>query len=230
MKKTLSFAFAAAVGISITITALTCLAFTRPTNNVQTDINIQKLTQVASHHGLNPRTLKAALNAYEWAYDHHELGSNKQILTIVDFSLPSYKKRLWVIDLKNDKVLMKLYVTNGFGSFSNKSGTHASCLGLFTTANIYYGRHGESMRINGLEKGINNNTLARAIVIHGAWYATPKFVQEYHRTGRSWGCFAVDPAAKDELYKDIKGGSVLFAYAAAENHDAIVKNGPIDLF
>ncbi len=221
MKKILLISAYTVIGISIAMTALTSLAHAKPQNN----INRQKLDKMASADGLRPSVLNAALNAYNWALKNHKLGSNKDTLTIVDFALPSYKKRMWVIDLKTDKVLMKLYTTNGFGTFSNKSGTHASCLGLFTTADIYYGRNGKSMRIDGLEKGINNEALSRAIVIHGAWYATSKFVKTYHRTGRSWGCFAVDPSVENQLLIDVKGGSALFAYAKSENHDPIVKNG-----
>ena len=161
MKKILLISAYTVIGISIAMTALTSLAHAKPQNN----INRQKLDKMASADGLRPSVLNAALNAYNWALKNHKLGSNKDTLTIVDFALPSYKKRMWVIDLKTDKVLMKLYTTNGFGTFSNKSGTHASCLGLFTTADIYYGRNGKSMRIDGLEKGINNVELIEGNIV-----------------------------------------------------------------
>ena len=117
--------------------ALTSFGFT----GNQSNSNLQKLFKVASADGLKPHVLKEALNAYSWALKHHKLGTNKNMLTIVDFSLPSYEKRMWVIDLKTDKVLMTLYTTQGKGSglvkathFSNKFGTDATCLGLFSTA------------------------------------------------------------------------------------------------
>lgn len=216
--------------VAITTVTIPSFAHSEIHSNALKNINIDKLTNVTSSKGLNSKVLKSALNAYAWAYEHGKLGSNKNILTVVDFSLSSSEKRMWVIDLSKDKILMNLYTTQGdSSSFSNKPGTKASCLGLFTTADIYYGRNGKSMRINGLEKGINDKALSRAIVVHGAWYAAPNFVSEYHRTGRSWGCFAVDPAKINKLYKNIQGGSALFAYAKSEEKDPIVKNGPIAL-
>lgn len=168
-----------------------------------------------------PAALKAALKAYRKARFNHKLGSNKQILTVVDFSLPSYKKRLWVIDLNTHRVLMNLYTTQGKHSglvyathFSNRLHSKESSLGLFTTAGEYYGHHGLSMRLRGLEPGVNDHAEQRAVVIHSAWYATNAFVQQHHRTGRSWGCFAVSPTHEKRLLTTIRGGSALYAYAA----------------
>lgn len=167
-----------------------------------------------------PKALQAALKAYHQARQHHKLGSNKHTLTVVDFSLPSYKKRLWVLDLNTHRVLMNLYTSQGKHSglvyathFSNRIHSEQSSLGLFTTAGEYYGHHGLSMRLKGLEAGINDHAEQRAVVIHSAWYATAEFVKKYHRTGRSWGCFAVSPANEKRLLTMIKGGSALFAYA-----------------
>ncbi len=197
-------------------------------------INVPKLIQVTSKDGLQPKALKAALNAYAWAVEHHKLGANKNTLTVVDFTLPSYEKRMWVIDLKSDKVLMKIYTTQGKGSglvyakrFSNRIDTDESSLGLYVTSNEYYGHHGKAMRLNGLEKGINGLARRRAVVIHSAWYATPSFIEKNHRAGRSWGCFAIAPDIKNKLLNDVQGGSALFAYALAENHDPIVEHGPL---
>lgn len=199
-------------------------------------INVSKLISNSSAAGLNPKVLKAALNSYVWASEHDKLGQNKNTLTVVDFSLPSYDKRMWVINLDSNKVLMKLYTTHGKGSgvtyathFSNYGGSEASSLGLYVTSEEYYGKHDKSMRIDGLEKGINSNARNRAIVIHSAFYATPEFVQEHHLAGRSWGCFAVDPEIKEQLLHYIKGGSALFTYAAPEDHDPIVRNGPMTI-
>lgn len=197
-------------------------------------INIKKLIMVASANGLQPKVLKAALNSYAWAREHGKLGGNQKTLTVVDFTLPSYNKRMWVLDLQANKVLMTLYTTHGKGSglayanrFSNQGSSNTSSLGLYVTSDIYYGKHDKSMRIDGLEKGINDNARARDIVIHAAPYATPEYVQQHHLAGRSWGCYAVAPEVKEELLGYIKGGSALFAYAAPEDKDPIVKNGPI---
>ena len=189
-------------------------------DNKESSINISKLISVTSDDGLKPQTLKAALDAYSWALSHTKLGSNKDVLTVVDFTLPSYEKRMWVINLRENKVLMKLHTTQGTGSgvvvakrFSNVNHTQASSLGLYVTSEEYFGGHGKSMRLDGLQKGINDNARRRNIVIHAAAYASPEYIKANHRAGRSWGCFAVAPSRKDTLLEYIKGGSAFFAYA-----------------
>lgn len=197
-------------------------------------INVSQLVKVAQSDGLQPTALKAALNAYSWAYQHGELGSNKNTLTVIDFTLPSYAKRLWVIDLSQERVLLNTYTAQGKNSgdvyathFSNAPATYETSLGIYATAGEYYGEHAKSMHLKGLEPGINDNAYRRAVEIHSAEYVTPEFIQAHHRAGRSWGCFAVSPDVKDRLLDYTDGGSALFAYAAPENSDPIVKNGPI---
>lgn len=206
--------------IAIASMALSSHAFASPLHNQSHTLNYPKLQAVTSADGLSPAALKTALSAYNWARLHHKLGRNKSILTVVNFNLPSYERRLWVVNLYSDKVLLKLYTTQGKNSglvyarhFSNKINTDESSLGLYVTSNEYYGHHGRSMRLNGLDKGVNSNARRRSIVIHSAWYATPAFIKHYHRAGRSWGCFAIAPKAKVHLLNDIKGGSAFFAYA-----------------
>jgi hypothetical protein len=184
----------------------------------------------ASTSSIPERALKYAINGYRWAVKHHEV-SNPTVLTVVNFNEPSYKKRLWVIDLKNDRVLMHMHVAQGKNSgavyakhFSNQPGSLESSPGIFTTAGVYDGEHGESLRVKGLEHGINNNVYSRAVVIHPAWYVTPSFIKQNGYAGRSWGCFAVDPAKADRFIHTIRGGSVLFAYAAPEEHDPRVNH------
>lgn len=225
--------FSSAIAVfAITATAIPTVSFANA--NPLANINVSKLIQVTSADGLKPKAMKAALNAYAWADKHGKLGNNKSTLTVVDFTLPSYKKRMWVVNLNNDKVLMKLYTTQGKDSglvyatrFSNRHHSDESSLGIYKTSNEYYGHHGKSMRLDGLEDGINNNARMRNVVIHSAWYVTPAFIKDNHRAGRSLGCFAVPPKVKNKLLNDIDGGSAFFAYARQENGDPIVKNGPI---
>lgn len=199
-------------------------------------IDIKKLITTTSAQGLQPKALKAALNAYFWARDHNKLGQNKNILTVVDFSLPSYLKRMWVIDLHQYKILMKLHTTQGAGSglvyathFSNQHQTQASSLGLYVTSNEYYGNHGKSMRLDGLQKGINDQARDRNIVIHAADYVTTDYIRANHRAGRSWGCFAISPSQKETVLHYIKGGSAFFAYAKQIEKNILIKNGPLTL-
>jgi len=134
-------------------------------------------------------------------------------LTLIDYSRPSTQRRLWVIDALRGTVRFHEHVTHGrasgedrASSFSNVEGSRQSSLGLFRTAETYYGAHGYSLRLDGLEPGVNDRARERAIVIHGADYATEDFAQRHGRLGRSWGCPAVDPEIHRDLIDTIRGG------------------------
>ncbi len=195
-------------------------------NQVSIAINQAKI--LANAPGLQADALKYAVNGYRWAMDNDQV-ENPSILTVVDFNLPSNKKRLWVIDLNTDKVLLNAYTAHGKGSgvkyaddFSNQVNSHASSLGVFKTLNTYFGHHGKSLRLQGLEKGVNNNAYKRNIVVHSASYVKPTFVKSHNRAGRSWGCFAMNPAVTKQFMKLTKGGSIIFAYADEEKQDDLI--------
>ncbi|MCX7120782.1 MAG: murein L,D-transpeptidase catalytic domain family protein [Gammaproteobacteria bacterium] len=178
-----------------------------------------------SRDGLSPRLLTYAVNGYRWAIKSGAV-KNTAVLTIVDFNRPSNEKRLWVIDLKNDRVLMRIHVAQGKNTgklvakhFSNQPGSYESSPGVYTTASVFDGEHGESLHVKGLEKGVNSNAASRAIEIHPAWYVTPAFIEDHGYAGRSWGCFAVNPVDADKFIGYVKGGSVLFAYGYPEKQD-----------
>jgi hypothetical protein len=147
------------------------------------------------------------------------------ILTIIDYSQPSDHERLFVIDLKNQKLLFKSLVAHGKGSgeknaesFSNQPFSHQSCLGFFITGDSYFGKHGYSLRIKGMENGINSNALSRAIVFHEASYVSINFIEQNGRLGRSFGCPAL-PVEKNRLIIDtIKDASCVFMYAREESY------------
>lgn len=175
--------------------------------------------------GLNPEALNYAVRGYQWAFAHDNI-RNPNILTVIDFNLPSSAKRVWVLNLKTSKVLMHVHTTQGKNSgtyyaryFSNRPGSDETSLGIYLTLNTYNGKHGLSERLDGLEPGINNNVYRREIVVHPAWYASSSFVEEYHRTGDSWGCFGINPAVSSRFIALTKGGSVIFAYATRELSD-----------
>ena len=145
---------------------------------------------------------------------------NKKILTLIDFSKPSTEERLFRIDVENRKLPFQTFVAHGKNSgvniatqFSNRSGSLKSSLGFFITAETYYGKHGYSLRLDGMEKGINDNARKRAIVVHGAKYVSDDFIRKYNRLGRSWGCPAVSDDLSKEIIDLIKDGSCLFIYA-----------------
>ena len=147
-------------------------------------------------------------------------GLKKNILTIVDLSKPSSEKRLFIIDMQTEKLLMHTYVAHGRNSgenkasrFSNADGSHQSSLGFYLTGSTYSGSNGYSMRLKGLEKGFNDNAERRSIVMHGATYVSEDVIHSTGRLGRSWGCPAVSQKEHKQIIDLIKDGSCLFVYA-----------------
>jgi hypothetical protein len=143
----------------------------------------------------------------------------KDILTIIDYSKPSYEKRFYVIDLKNRKLLYNTLVAHGKNSgeiecthFSNRPRSLQSSPGFYLTAESYSGRQGYSLRLDGLEPGINDLARARAIVIHGAEYVCQRYVDEYGYIGKSWGCPALPLDVNKKIIDLIKGGSCLYIH------------------
>jgi hypothetical protein len=149
----------------------------------------------------------------------------KPLLTVIDYSLPSTQKRLWIIDLSQQKILLHTVVAHGRNSgallaekFSNRPESYQSSLGFFQTGEAYQGKNGYSLRLDGLEAGINDQARARAIVIHGADYAKETVAATAGRLGRSLGCPAVPPDLSTVLIKLIKEGSLLFIYGKDPNY------------
>lgn len=158
-----------------------------------------------------------ALKGY---YSFKEKGLiKKDILTLIDFSLSSNTKRLWVIDLTTGNVLFHSLVAHGrntgeeFASnFSNASESFKSSLGFYSTGEIYNGKHGMSLRLDGLEKGVNDNARARGVVMHAADYVSNSFIKNNNRLGRSQGCPAVPAELSKEIISAIKDKSCFFIY------------------
>ncbi len=145
---------------------------------------------------------------------------NKDIITVIDFTLPSTDKRMCVIDLKNQKLLFHTIVSHGRNSgekyatsFSNRHGSFQSSLGFYVTENTYLGGNGYSLVINGMEKGINDQAKARAVVIHGADYCSQRMINATGRLGRSYGCPALPRELTKPIINTIKNGTGLFIYA-----------------
>jgi hypothetical protein len=145
-------------------------------------------------------------------------------LTVIDYSVPSTRKRLWVFDLQSRELLHEELVAHGQGSggnvpssFSNQDESHQSSIGLFVANETYIGKHGYSVRLDGLDKGFNDRARQRAIVMHGASYVSDEFARSQGRLGRSWGCPALRQGIIRQVVDDVKGGNLVFAYYPDEN-------------
>ncbi|WP_423126424.1 murein L,D-transpeptidase catalytic domain family protein [Gaoshiqia sp. Z1-71] len=168
--------------------------------------------------------LQTALSGYELLKEEQTI-RRPEVITIIDYSLPSDKERLWVLDLVEAKVLYHCLVSHGRNSgeviannFSNDSGSYASSPGFYTTGETYSGKNGFSLRLDGMEKGINDKARERAIVIHGADYVSSEFIRKNGRLGRSHGCPAVPEELSREIIETIKDGTCLFVYVPSESY------------
>lgn len=167
---------------------------------------------------LNKNVLKLALTAYSNASKRGAV--KKPVLTVIDYSLPSNKQRMWVFDVRNERLLYNTYVAHGKNSggsvapshFSNKESSKESSLGTYITKDTYIGHKGYSLNLQGLDRGFNDNAYNRRVVIHGAWYVEPDFIKRAGRAGLSWGCPAIAQTLAKPVINTIKNGSVVFAY------------------
>ncbi|HYH57178.1 MAG TPA: murein L,D-transpeptidase catalytic domain family protein, partial [Anseongella sp.] len=151
-----------------------------------------------SKAGLDREVFTKALTGYYNLKAEGKLSEGSSILSIADFSKPSREKRLWIIDLDEKGLLYHTWVAHGKGSggntaskFSNTESSHQSSLGFYVTGEVYYGKHGRSLRLDGMDAGFNSNARKRAIVLHGANYVSKSFIEQVGRLGRSYGCPAV---------------------------------------
>lgn len=145
--------------------------------------------------------------------------SNSKYLTLIDFRLSSNKKRMWVIDLKSNRVIYHSLVAHGRNTgnefakvFSNTPNSNSSSLGFYLTGETYYGKHGLSLRLDGMEPGFNNNARKRAVVMHSADYVDPSYTDSYGRIGRSFGCPSIPVKGHKELINKLANKSCLFIY------------------
>jgi hypothetical protein len=166
----------------------------------------------------NREAIEIALAAMRCA-QNSGVGIDASRLAFIDYSRPSTEPRLWVFDLRSNRLLYEEVVAHGRGSgenlarvFSNASGSHASSLGLYLTRETYQGRNGYSLRMEGLEPGINDAAMQRAIVMHGAPYVNPDAAAIQGRLGRSHGCPAVREAVARGVIDVLKDGQFVFAY------------------
>ncbi|MCF2442399.1 murein L,D-transpeptidase catalytic domain family protein [Dyadobacter sp. CY345] len=173
---------------------------------------------------LKNKGLSEAAFQYAW-YGYKKMNLGKHILAIADFSQSSCKKRLYVIDFLEKKLVLNTFVAHGRNSgqeyaknFSNDNSSFQSSLGFYKTLGTYQGKHGLSLRLEGVEKGINDRAFERAIVMHGADYVSEDFIKNTGRLGRSQGCPAVSIADHKKLIQLMYNGAGLFIYSQNQNY------------
>jgi hypothetical protein len=168
--------------------------------------------------GLSKNVFQLALKGYKKLKSIREI-SRDGILSIVDFSKPSNKKRLYILDLNNQEILLNTLVAHGrssgmtyANSFSNRPESNKSSLGFYRTLNSYWGEKGYALKLKGEEPGFNDKAYARNIVVHGSDYADENFIRSTGHLGRSLGCPAVSDKYSKQVIDYIKDGSCLFIY------------------
>lgn len=170
--------------------------------------------------GLSLEVFNKAMVGYLNLYNKGAL-SNKKLLTIADFDKSSAEKRLWVIDLSARKLVHNSLVAHGKNSglekaenFSNVSKSEMSSLGFYVTHGTYQGKHGLSLKIEGMDAGYNTNAADRHVVVHGADYVSEEFVKQNGRLGRSQGCPALPMETHAEIIDLIKNETCLYLNAS----------------
>lgn len=174
-----------------------------------------------SQTGLDQLVFEKAITGYYNLKNAGKLSSKKSIISIADMSQSSTRKRLWVIDLDKRELLLNTWVAHGKNTgddratkFSNINSSYQSSLGFYVTGEVYVGKHGRSLRLDGMDNGYNDNARKRAIVVHGAAYVSQGTINALGRLGRSQGCPAVASDVSDKLISTIEGKTVYFINGA----------------
>ena len=182
------------------------------------------LYQRLSEPDLPLTAFQSSIEVYRQLAEEGQI-TNDRVITIIDFTKPSNQERLFVIDLIGEKIIYKSLVAHGKNSgenyatsFSNNPDSHQSSLGYYLTDKSYVGRHGYSLLLDGLEKGINDNARKRAVVIHGAEYVSQRYIVSNDRLGRSFGCPALPEETVSEIIDTIQEKSLLFIYSTDRNY------------
>lgn len=175
--------------------------------------------------GLKFEVFKNAMIGYYNLQKAQALSPAKPILSVIDFTKSSKDKRLWIIDLKSKKVLYNSHVAHGRNTgdefarkFSNAPNSYMSSAGFYVARETYFGKHGLSLRIDGMDPGFNTNARARAVVIHGANYVSEAFIKQTGRLGRSLGCPALPVELTKDIITTIAGNTALYIHTALADY------------
>jgi hypothetical protein len=175
--------------------------------------------------GLAFNVFKMALTGFINLKQSSTLPQSSSVLTVIDFSKPSREKRMWIVDVANKSLVLHTWVAHGERSgfdipdrFSDRVDSRESSLGFYLTDNIYFGDHGRSLKLDGLDEGFNSNARKRSIVLHAAAYVCQQVIDQHGRLGRSFGCPAVSPEVIDEVIDTIKDKNVIFVNGNSESY------------
>jgi hypothetical protein len=200
------------------------LAFDQHVAQVYQQAGLQKA-------GLSLPVFKKAYTGYQNFRAQGLLSAEKQLLTVVDFTKPSDQKRMWIVDLAQNKVLFHNLVAHGRNTgnvkaekFSNELNSNMSSMGFYVTDKTYYGKHGLSLRLSGMDEAYNSKAMERAIVLHGADYVSDDFIKQYGRLGRSLGCPAVPRAISGDVIELIKDNTTLYIHSADKTYTSAFLN------
>lgn len=176
-----------------------------------------------TNYGVPVDVYRKALLGYYSLHQSGQASSSRPVLTIIDYARPSTQKRMWVIDLKSQRVLHHTLVAHGRNTgdnvattFSNREGSEMSSLGFYVTGQPYQGKHGLSLKLHGKDAGYNTNAATRAVVVHGADYVNESFVRQHGRLGRSQGCPALPVNQTPAIIRTIQKGTVIYAHGPAK--------------
>ncbi|WP_084446090.1 murein L,D-transpeptidase catalytic domain family protein [Hymenobacter roseosalivarius] len=202
--------------------------FDQRLHDLYRDLNVEQ-------QGLRFEVFEKAMTGYLNLRSENKLGE-KQLLTVVDFEKPSTEKRLWVLDLENKEVKFHTLVAHGRNSgenltstFSNENESNMSSLGFYVTQDEYIGKHGRSLKLDGVDEGYNSNALARSVVMHGADYVSEEFVRQYGRLGRSLGCPALPMDQYAQIIDEVGGKTCLFLNGSDTNYSSKYLNQDVAL-
>lgn len=175
--------------------------------------------------GMDVAVFQKAVTGYLNLKLANKLPANSNVITVVDFNKSSREKRMWIVDMLSKTLVLNTWVAHGQGSgddmanqFSNNNESHQSSLGFYLTDEVYIGKHGRSLKLDGLDEGINSAARARGIVIHAADYVCQNTINQIGRLGRSFGCPAVSPEVSDMVINTIKGRSLLYINGNDSNY------------
>ena len=215
-----------AAGVSHSIITDPCFASADAAAELHNTISLQQ-------YGLSKEAFDYAWKGYQRLLER-KLITRTNYLTICDFSQSSKQKRLYIIDVANNTLIINTFVAHGKNSggeyatrFSNKPESLQSSLGFYITSDTYIGEHGLSLRILGVDPGFNDKAFERSIVIHGASYVDASRARSGLLMGRSWGCPAVPQKETNNIITTIKNGTCLFIYHPGKNylHGSKILNG-----